>query len=69
MYKDIHNHNYRWVISIGTFPISAKRVSKAYWNGIRWWRDDDNLLSIAFVLHRFRLILTFPIGKERGYNC
>lgn len=69
MYKSIHNHNYRWVISVNTFPISAKQVSKAYWNGIRWWCHDDNLLSIAFVLHRFRLILTFPIGKEIGCSC
>lgn len=69
MYKSIHNHNYRWVISVNTFPISAKRVSKAYWSGIRWWKHDDNLLSIAFVVYRFRLIFSFPIGRERGCCC
>lgn len=69
MYKSLHSKNFRWCVSIEIFRLSAKKVSKAYWSGIRWWKHDDNLLSIAFVLHRFRLILTFPIGKEIGCCC
>lgn len=69
MYKGVYSKNYRWGVSIEIFRISAKQVSKAYWNGIRWWKHDDNLLSIALIIHRFRLLVTFPIGRERGCCC
>lgn len=68
MYKAIMSKNWRWGVAINTFPYSAKELSKAYHTGIRFWKDSNNNATLAFVIHRFRLMFYFPWGKEIG-NC
>ena len=58
------SRNYRWGVSVETFPITAKDVSRAYHNGIRFWKDSRNVAFLAFVIHRFRLMFYFPVGRQ-----
>lgn len=68
MYKSKKSKNWRWGVAIETFPLTAKNVSKAYHTGIRFWKDSNNNATLAFVIYRFRLMFSFPWGKEIG-NC
>lgn len=66
MYKSIMSKNWRRGIAIETFHLTAKNVSKAYHTGIRFWKDSNNNATLAFVIHRFRLMFYFPCGKENS---
>lgn len=64
MYKSIMSKNYNWGVAIETFKLTAKSLSKAYHTGIRIWKDGKNVVTLAFVIHRFRLMFYFPYGKQ-----
>lgn len=69
MYKSIHNKNFTWCLAINTFKKEAKKISNVYHTGIHWWKCDNRFITITFVISTFRILITFPIGKDVGCNC
>lgn len=67
MYKSIHSKNFRWYAAIETFPKTAKNVSNVYKSGIRCWKSEfDTIFNFSIVINTFRIIISFPIKKEKG---
>ena len=64
MYKRIKLSK-KYNLSFGTFPKTAKRVSKVYTTGIRNWIAQDSF-NYSIVIYRFRII--FSIERNIG-NC
>lgn len=67
MHKSIHSKNFRWCAAIETFPKTAKNVSHVYKTGIHFTKSDfDTEGNIFITIGTFRIILTFPISKEKS---
>lgn len=69
MYKIIHNKKFTLCLAINTFRKEAKKISNVYHTGVHWWKHENRLITIAFVIITFRMLITFPIRKDSGYSC